>query len=76
MTTHFPFEFTLDNGTPVVVNKTGTNTYDFTLHPEDGATRQFTYVNDGRTKTEAEASLGFEEIDALRRFWLANEDIL
>ena len=76
MTSHFPLEFTLDTGTHVLINKTGANTFDFTLHPEEGAARQFTYVDDGRTKTEVEEPLAFEEVDALRRFWLETEDII
>jgi len=76
MTNHFPLEFTLENGTHVSVNNSGSNTFDFTLHPENGSARHFTYVNDGRTKTEAEEPLSFEEVDALRRFWLETTDIL
>jgi len=71
----FPLEFTLERGTHVLVNNNGANTYEFTLKPEDGPSRQFTYVDDGRTKTEAEESLDFEETDVLRTFWLETEDI-
>ena len=76
MTKHFPLHFTLENGSHVLVNKTGSNAYDFTIKPDEGSTRQFTYVDDGKTRTEAEESLEFEEIDALRRFWLETQDIL
>ena len=76
MTTHFPLEFTLENGNHVLVNKTGSNTYDFTIKPEEGAASQFTYVDDGKTKTEAEAPLNFDELNALRRFWLETTDIV
>jgi hypothetical protein len=72
----YPLKFTLENGTHVVVNKTGTNTFDFTLNPHKGPTSQFTYVEDGRSKTAVEESLDFEQIDALRTFWLENEDIV
>ena len=74
MTKHFPLEFTLENGSHVLVNKTGTNVFEFTLKREDGPTRHFTYVDDGKTKTETEESLEFEEVDALRTFWLEMED--
>ncbi len=76
MKNHFPLEFTLENGSHVLVNRTGSNTYNFTIKPENGSAHQFTYVDDGKTKTEAEESLSFDEIDALRRFWLENEDIV
>ena len=75
MTNSFPMRFTLENGTHVVVNNTGSNAYEFILQPEDGPNHQFTYVDDGRTKTQVEESLAFEEIDALRQFWLETEDI-
>ncbi|QMU29646.1 hypothetical protein [Adhaeribacter radiodurans] len=76
MTKHFPLQFTLENGSHVSVNKTGSNAYDFTIKPEEGSARQFTYVEDGKTRTEAEESLNFEEVDALRRFWLETQDIV
>lgn len=76
MTQHYPLEFTLENGTHVLVNKTGTNTFDFTMKPEEGPTRHFTYVDDGRSKTEVEESLDFDQVDALRKFWLENADIV
>ncbi|PSR53529.1 hypothetical protein AHMF7605_08325 [Adhaeribacter arboris] len=76
MTKHFPLEFTLENGSHVSVTKTGSTTYDFNIKPEEGSSRRFTYVDDGRTRTEAEESLEFEEIDALRRFWLETQEIL
>ncbi|PIQ20633.1 MAG: hypothetical protein COW65_13880 [Cytophagales bacterium CG18_big_fil_WC_8_21_14_2_50_42_9] len=76
MNSQFPLEFTLDNGSHVVVNKTGTHTYDFTIHADHGAAHQFTYVDEGKSKTEVEEPLSFVEIDALRRFWLETEDIL
>jgi hypothetical protein len=76
MKKHFPLEFTLENGSHVLVEKTGPNIYTFTIKPEEGPARQFTYVDDGKTKSEAEVSLDFEEVDALRRFWLETSDIV
>jgi hypothetical protein len=70
MTKHFPLKFTLENGSHVLVEKTEPDIYNFTIQPEEGPVRQFTYVDDGRTKSVAEEGLDFEEIDALRRFWL------
>ena len=75
MANTYPFEFDLDSGTHVSVNKTGDNAYEFILKPEDGPARPFTYVDDGRTKTEVEENLDFEQTDALRKFWLETEDI-
>jgi hypothetical protein len=68
-------EFSLENGSHVLVEKTGTTLYTFTIKPEEGPSRQFTYVNDGKTREEAERTLDFEEIDALRRFWLETSDL-
>ena len=75
MANTFPIKFTLENGTHVEVNNTGPNTYEFLMRPENGPPRQFNYADDGRSKTEVEENLDFEEIDALRQFWLETEDI-
>jgi len=75
MTNTFPLRFTLENGTHVVVNNTANRTYAFTLNPENGPAHEFTYLDDGRSKTEVEEGLNFEEIDALRQFWLETENI-
>ena len=72
----FPLQFTLSSGTEVTVNKTGGNTYDFTLKPEEGAADHFTYVEDNRPKTAWDESLEFEQLDALRTFWLKNEEVV
>lgn len=76
MKKHFPLEFTLENGSHVRVDRTGPNTFDFTIKPKEDPAYQFTYVDDGKTKTEAEESLEFEQIDALRTFWLETEDLI
>lgn len=76
METHFPLEFTLESGTHVIVDQTGENKFDFTLKPGEGPSSHFTYIQDDRSKTEVEESLEFEQIDALRRFWLETEDIV
>ena len=72
----FPLEFTLVNGTHVTIVKTTSNTYEFDLASEEGKHHRFIYVDDGRTKNEAEQGLNFDELDALRRFWLETEDII
>lgn len=76
MKKQFPFKFTLDSGTHVVVNRTGDNTYDFDLTPTDGAASHFTYVEDDRPKSDWDDLLEFEQLDALRSFWLEEEDVV
>lgn len=76
MAQQYPMEFTLEDSTHVVVTKAGTNAYNFTLNPTEGATKHFTYVEDGRPKAEVEKSLNFDELNALRRFWLETEDVV
>jgi hypothetical protein len=76
MVKKYPIKFTLESGTHVVVNKNSENTYDFSLTPPEGANRHFTYVEDDRPKAEVDESLDFEQLDAVRTFWLLNEDIV
>lgn len=76
MIEHFPYEFTLASGTRVVVNKLNNTTYDFSLTPSEGPAEHFTYIEDGRTKSDWDEALEFEQLDALRTFWLENEDVV
>lgn len=76
MATHFPLEFTLDTGTKVVIQKRESDTYDFTLTPKEGAAQSFVYREGEHTKAEWDALLEFEQLDALREFWLKTEDII
>lgn len=76
MSTHYPLRFTLENGTHVTVNRNNANTFEFHLDSPDESPRQFIYVQDDRSKTEVEESLDFNQLDALRRFWLETEDIV
>ena len=72
----FPLEFNLDDGTHVVVNKIGEHLYDFTIRPDDGPERHFTLNAEEEFTEEKEKSLDFDELNALRRFWLVtNEDV-
>ncbi len=71
----YPMEFTLDSGTKVVINKTGDNSFEFNLTPEDGPSRQFTYINEVSFTAKAEETYEFEQLDALRKFWLELEDM-
>lgn len=72
----YPVEYTLDSGTHVIVNKTGHETYDFELRPTEGEVRHFTYVDDDRPKAEKDELLDFEQLNAVRHFWLLNEDVV
>lgn len=75
MSVHFPLEFTLDNGVHVVVNKTGENTYDFSFTPPDGPERHLLY-DDTRPKDQVIEGADFDELNAIRRFWLEREEIV
>ncbi|HVG16793.1 MAG TPA: hypothetical protein VM935_17615 [Chitinophagaceae bacterium] len=75
MSDSFPMQYTLANGTEVVVNKTEGNSYHFTLTPTEGNKEDFTYVDDGRPKSEWDESLEFEQLDALRTFWLKADEV-
>ena len=75
MEKEFPLHFTLGNGTKVEVREKGSNTYEFSLHPEEGQSRQFTFVNDEAFTAKAEETFDFEQLDAVRKFWLEIEDI-
>lgn len=74
MSKHYPIEFTLEDGVHVTVKRTGANTYDFTLTPKHGEVRHFTFVED-RPKDEVIASMDFDQLNAVRRFWLEQEDV-
>ena len=74
MKKQYPLKFTLENGTHVTVHKTADGTYDFTLTPHGGAERHFTYVDDDRPKTLIDESLDFDQLNAIRRLWLEDEE--
>jgi hypothetical protein len=69
-------EFTLESGTTVVVHKRADETYDFNLTTTEGEGSAFTYRDGEHTKAEWNAMLEFEQLDALREFWLKTEDII
>ena len=72
MSEHYPLHFTLEDGVRVTVNKTGSNTYDFTLTPENGPDRHFTFVDD-TPKDEVVTNMDFDQLNAVRTFWLEQE---
>ncbi|HEX8462964.1 MAG TPA: hypothetical protein VF623_16135 [Segetibacter sp.] len=74
MSANSPVKFTLEDGVLVEVNKSATNTYDFSLTGKEG-TRHFTYVDNG-DRLKDEELLDFDQLNAVRRYWLEQHDIL
>jgi hypothetical protein len=73
MAIDYPFEFTLENGTHVVVKKQDPHHYDFALRHKDAAESHFTYDDSVVFTSEMEEDLDFDQLNALRRFWLERE---
>lgn len=74
MSKHYPLHFTLEDGVHVTVNKTGNDTYDFTLTPKHGPERHFTFVDD-KPQDEVIANMDFDQLNAVRTFWLEQEHV-
>lgn len=74
MATQFPMTYTLESGTKVTVQKNEADTYTFTLTPTSGPSNSFTYRENEHTKAEWDRLLEFEQLDALREFWLKAEN--
>lgn len=75
MSEQFPLNYTLEDGVEVTVRRTGENTYDFTLNKE-GNESHFTYVDDSRSRDEKTAHLNFDQLNAVRAFWLKEHDVV
>lgn len=75
MATQFPLQFVLESGTHVTVADEGGGQYLFTMNPEEGAPKQFSYIDGAHTKAEWDEIADFEQLEALRKFWLEMEDI-
>jgi hypothetical protein len=73
MALEYPVQFTLENGTHVTVTKVDQKNFDFLLKPDEGAERHFSYNDDVEFTTEMEEDLDFDQLNALRRFWLERE---
>lgn len=73
MAIDYPFEFTLENGTQVVVKKQDAHHFAFTLVPEDEPEKSFIYDDTVTVTSEMEEGLSFDQLNALRRFWLERE---
>lgn len=76
MSIHYPLKFTLEDGIHVEVNKTGEDTYDFTLKSKESKDRHFTFVDDDRSKDEKIEALNFDELNAVRAFWLKQHSVV
>lgn len=77
MKEHFPLHYTLASGTEVTVEKKGDETYEFILKPHGKEAENFVYVEDGRrSKAEWDEELDFEQLEALRAFWLRHEGVV
>ena len=76
MSTHFPLKYTLEDGVHVVVNQTGNDTYDFTLTSKEGTQRHFSFVDDERPKEEKIEALDFDQLNAVRAFWLKEHSVI
>lgn len=73
MAKHYPLEFTLEDGIHVEVNKSGNDKYDFLLTKKEGGERRFTFTDDDRSRDQKVEFLDFDQLNAVRRFWLENE---
>lgn len=70
----YPLEYSLESGTVVVVRKDERDTYSFSLRTTDGLSDNFTYTDgDERSRKEIEDELDFDQLNALRAFWLKRE---
>ncbi len=76
MSTHYPLKFTLEDGVHVLVSKTGENTYEFIMTPKNGPQRSFTFVEDDRTRDEMEKTMDFDQLNAVRAFWLKQHPVI
>ena len=58
------------------MNKRAPKIFDFVLTSETKEGDQFTYIDDERPKSEWDEQLNFEQLEALRTFWLMSENVL
>ncbi|MDQ6903370.1 MAG: hypothetical protein M3139_10210 [Bacteroidota bacterium] len=72
MSEHYPVKFTLEDGINVEVNKKSENTFDYILTPKNGDQSRFTFVEEVPRDKNID-SLNFDQLNAVRRFWLEQE---
>ena len=75
MATQFPLHFTLESGTQVIIRDEGAGQYLFSMNSEESGERQFTYQDGAHTKAEWDEIADFEQLEALRKFWLEMEEV-
>lgn len=73
MAKQYPLKFTLEDGVDVEVYKSGNDHYDFLLTNKEGGEQRFTFTDDDRSRDRKVESLDFDQLNAVRRFWLENE---
>lgn len=73
MAKHYPLKFTLEDGVGVEVDKSGNDNYNFLLTDTEGGQRHFTFTDDDRSRDQKVEALDFDQLNAVRRFWLENE---
>ncbi len=76
MSANYPLEFTLEDGIHVVVNRVSADTYDFALQPKHGAERHFTLLDDDRSHDQKTEHLDFDQLNAVRMFWLKQHNVV
>ncbi len=74
MSKNYPLNFILEDGVHVEVNKTGDNTYDFILTPKHGNKRSFKYI-DEIPRDKGIEDMDFDQLNAVRKFWLEQESM-
>jgi hypothetical protein len=72
MAVHYPLHFTLEDGVHVQVNPKGDHIYEFQMQAEDGSVRRFDLDNTLASDV-LEQSFDFDQLNAVRRFWLEQE---
>ena len=76
MSIHYPLKFTLEDGIHVEVDTSGNDSYDFTLIRKEGTKTHFTFVDDDSSKDEKIETLDFDQLNAVRAFWLKQHSVI
>ncbi len=76
MKQEYPMHFTLEDGTHVEVSRVESDKYAFALTTEKGVQSHFMYVDDDEPRMDKEAGLTFDQLNALRVYWLKTHDVV
>jgi len=76
MAKHYPLRFTLEDGAHVEVNQVSDNKYDFLIRKKQGLDEHFTLLDDDRPKDQIIEALDFDQLNAVRKFWLERDHII